>query len=66
MEKLSEENILKFEKFMNEIMEQDNAKGIAIKAFYKSWEIIYEKFFGYKNVEKKLKLMKIKFLEWHQ
>ena len=46
MKKLSEENILKFEKFVNEIMEQDNAKGIAIKAFFKSGETIYEKYFG--------------------
>ena len=56
MKKLSEENILKFEKFVNEIMEQDNAKGIAIKAFYKSGEIIYENYFGYKNDEKKLQI----------
>jgi CubicO group peptidase (beta-lactamase class C family) len=56
MKKLSEENILKFEKFVNEIMEQDNAKGIAIKAFFKSGETIYEKYFGYKNIEKKLQI----------
>ena len=36
MEILSQEKISKFEKLINEIMEQENVRGIAIKAFYKS------------------------------
>ena len=43
----------KFEKLTQEIMEEDKARGIAVKAFYKSGEIIYEKYFGFKNEEKK-------------
>ena len=54
MEILSQEKISKFEKLINEIMEQENVRGIAIKAFYKSGKVIYEKYFGYKNEEKKL------------
>ena len=34
-------------------MEQDKARGIAVKAFHKSGEIIYEKYFGFKNEEEK-------------
>ena len=56
MKTLSNENIEKFENFLNEIIKQENAKGIAIKAFYKSGQIIYEKYFGYRNEEKKLQI----------
>ena len=56
MKNLSDENIEKFENFLNEIIKQENAKGIAIKAFYNSGQIIYEKYFGYRNEEKKLQI----------
>ena len=52
--KLSNEEIEKFEKLLKDIIEENKIKGIAIKAFYKTGEIIYEKYFGYKNEEKKL------------
>jgi len=53
MKSLSNEQIEKFEKLLQEIYKDNKAKGIAIKAFYKTGEIIYEKYFGYKNEEKK-------------
>ena len=56
MEILSNEKIEKFEKFINEIMEEYKARGIAIKAFYKNGKIIYKNYFGYKNEEKKLQI----------
>ena len=54
MKSLSKEQIEKFEKLLKEIFEDNKVKGIAIKAFYKTGEIIYEDYFGYKNEEKKL------------
>ena len=54
MKKLSDENIQKFESFVKNIIEENKVKGMAIKAFYKTGEVIYEKYLGYKNEEKKL------------
>ena len=53
MSELQKNNFEKFEKLVQEIMEQDKARGIAVRAFYKSGKIIYEKYFGFKNEEKK-------------
>ena len=56
-------NILRFININGNIIKGKNFKiweinkwkrGIAIKAFYKSGKVIYEKYFGYKNEEKKL------------
>lgn len=35
---------------MKVIIEENKAKGIAIKEFYKKGEIIYEKYFGFKTL----------------
>ena len=53
METTQNNKFEKFEKLIQEIMEKDKARGIAVKAFYKSGEIIYEKYFGFKNEEEK-------------
>ena len=57
MKKLSDENIQKFESFVKNIIEENKVKGMAIKAFYKTGEVIYEKYLGYKNEEKKLPIL---------
>ena len=56
MKTLSNDIVDKFEKLLKEIIEENKAKGIAIKAFYKTGEIIYEKYLGFKNEEKELKI----------
>ena len=53
METLDNNKFEKFEKLTQEIMEENKARGIAVRAFRKSGEIIYEKYFGFKNEEKK-------------
>ena len=54
MKKLSDDNIQKFEAFVDNIIEENKVKGMAIKSFSKKGEVIYEKYLGYKNEEKKL------------
>ena len=46
METTQNNKFEKFEKLIQEIMEKDKSRGIAVKAFYKSGQIIYEKYFG--------------------
>ncbi len=52
MDTLDNNKFKKFEKLTQEIMEENKARGIAVRAFRKSGEIIYEKYFGFKNEEK--------------
>ena len=54
MEKFSDDNKQKFENFVKNIIKENKVKEMAIKAFYKTGEVVYEKYLGYKNEEKKL------------
>ncbi|WP_170313566.1 serine hydrolase domain-containing protein [Lacrimispora amygdalina] len=54
MDRITEENRKKFEKLVEMVMSEQRAVGIAVAIVDKSGKVQYEKYFGYRDEEKKL------------
>ena len=55
MVKITQSGIKDFEAFVSDVMESYGAQGVAVSIFGKN-EVYYEKFFGYRDSEKKLEI----------